>query len=124
MSKRILSVGQCSFDGPAIASRLKSAFDATVVHADTADDARDDAAAEPFDLILINRILDATGEDGVALLRELKTGSAAETPIMLVSNYEDAQERAVRAGAQPGFGKNNLGETGMLAAVRAVLGAK
>lgn len=121
MAKRVLSVGQCSFDGPAIASRLKEAFGASVIEADSADDARDDVESQQYDLILINRILDATGEDGVALLRELKNGSAAHTPIMLVSNYDDAQQRAVQAGGVEGFGKNDLGESGMVAAVREAL---
>lgn len=120
MTKRILSVGQCSFDGPAIASRLKAVFDVSILESDSASDALDDAAAQSFDLILINRILDGTGEDGVALLRRLKSGDAKETPIMLVSNYDDAQRRAVDAGGVPGFGKNDLGEQGMIAAVRAV----
>ena len=121
MSKRILSVGQCSLDGPAIASRLKEAFDVVVVSADTADEAHDEVDDAEFDLILINRILDATGEDGIALLRRLKSGTASQIPIMLVSNFEDAQTRAMQTGGVKGFGKNNLGHDGMLSAVERVI---
>lgn len=119
MSKRVLSVGQCSLDGPNIARQLKATFDVSVVDAESADEAHEEVDARPFDLILINRILDATGEDGVQLLKQLR--QTTDAPAMLVSNYDDAQQRAVAAGAAQGFGKNNLGESGMLTAVRPFL---
>ena len=43
-------------------------------------------------------------------------------PVMLVSNYEDAQREAVAKGALPGFGKAALGQPHTLARLRAVLG--
>jgi hypothetical protein len=43
-------------------------------------------------------------------------------PVMLVSNYEDAQREAVAAGAQPGFGKAALGQPQTLARLKEVLG--
>ena len=42
--------------------------------------------------------------------------------MMLVSNYEDAQNEAVAAGALPGFGKASLGQPHMLARLRPLLG--
>ena len=42
------------------------------------------------------------------LIRLLKKNHP-ELKVMLVSNYEDAQEAAVSAGALPGFGKREIG---------------
>jgi hypothetical protein len=60
------------------------------------------------DLLVINRALDGDFgvPDGVALIRELGAGSAP--PMMLVSNYPEAQQAAQAAGAVPGFGKASL----------------
>ena len=44
-----------------------------------------------------------------------------DVPIMLVSNYEDAQQRAVEKGALPGFGKASLGQPHMLARLKSIL---
>ena len=48
------------------------------------------------------------------VLNSLKSQPAtADTPTMVISNFEDAQTAAVEAGAVPGFGKAalNSGET-------------
>ncbi len=64
-------------------------------------------------LLLINRVLDGTFEtqDGIDLIRRLHDapagGPAAAPAMMLVSNLDDAQDQAVRAGALPGFGKKD-----------------
>jgi len=73
----------------------------------------------PFDLILVNRLLDADGSPAMDVLSSLKaTPSTAEIPVMVVSNFEDAQKTAVEAGAVRGFGKAALqdNETKMLLA--------
>ena len=46
----------------------------------------------------------------------------ATVPIMLVSNYPNWQEKAVKAGGVPGFGKAQLGQPAMLEALRPFLG--
>jgi hypothetical protein len=43
---------------------------------------------------------------------------------MLISNYEDAQARAVEAGAAPGFGKAAVHTPRALEAIRAALGRR
>jgi len=62
-----------------------------------------------FDLVLVNRVLDADGSDGVEIIEQMKSEPALESiPVMLVTNYLEHQERAVEAGAEPGFGKDEL----------------
>jgi CheY-like chemotaxis protein len=121
---RILSVGQCGFDGARLRRELGSALGAEVVAADTHDEARDLLRQAAFDLVLINRVGDLDGAPGLDLIRSLKADAAtAPVPVMLVSNYADAQDEAIRAGAAPGFGKADLGAPRALVAIRRALGA-
>lgn len=76
--------------------------------AHTADEALQRAAAEPWRLIMVNRILDQTGESGIELLSRLKTSASAD--VLLISNFADAQRQAEQAGAIAGFGKAEIGE--------------
>ncbi len=74
-------------------------------------------------MVLVNRVFDADGDSGVDLIRQIKADEALQTtPILLVSNYADAQEEATAAGAVPGFGKAELGRPAMLERVRPLLG--
>jgi CheY-like chemotaxis protein len=122
-TKRVLSVGQCYADHSSIARSLRTHFDAQVVPADSAAEALGLLESEAFDLVLINRVLDAGGASGLDFLRQLtQEPPRANVPVMLVSNYDWAQEEAVKAGARPGFGKSSLGQPQMLARLREVLG--
>ncbi|HVW35948.1 MAG TPA: response regulator [Pirellulales bacterium] len=115
MPKRVLDVGQCAPDHAAIRRLVQGTFGAEVVQADRLDDAlaalRSAALRrESFDLVLINRKLDIDYSDGIEILRAIKTDSAlASTPVMLVTNYPEHQQAAIAAGAEPGFGKAELG---------------
>lgn len=120
--KRTLSVGQCGADTASITYTLQQHFKAEVVRADTADDALRRLDGEAFDLVLVNRVFDLDGSPGLDLVRAIKAGPHAGVPVMLVSNYDDAQQEAVDAGAAPGFGKAALGRPSMLDAVRPFLG--
>ena len=62
------------------------------------------------DLLLVNRVLDYgfEYEEGVALIARLRQ-SHPNIRTMLVSNYAEAQQAAVAAGALPGFGKREIG---------------
>ncbi|HEV3340487.1 MAG TPA: response regulator [Pirellulales bacterium] len=111
MPKRVLDVGQCGFDHGAIRRLVESQFAAQVVQAHRLDDAVELLKKEPFDLVLVNRQLDADCSDGLAVVRAIKADAAlAGTPVMLVSNYADAQQAAVAAGAESGFGKSELNQ--------------
>ncbi len=88
---------------------LQRDFDVVVERAHSFDDASKMSADTPYDLVLINRLLDVDGSEGMAILYELKSQpSTANVPVMIVSNYQDAQDAATRSGAVPGFGKQNL----------------
>lgn len=106
---RVLSVGQCGLDGPQIERLLVEHFDADVATACDTRQALDAILSGHFDLVLVNRIFDGNGESGLDFIRQLRGDSdAKETPVMLVSNYADAQQAALELGAQPGFGKAAL----------------
>jgi response regulator RpfG family c-di-GMP phosphodiesterase len=109
VSRKVLDVGQCNPDHSRISKFLKREFDVEVQRAYSFDEAVKSALDTPFDLILINRILDADGTAGMAILHELKSQpSTADVPVMIVSNYQDAQDTAVESGAVRGFGKSEL----------------
>jgi CheY-like chemotaxis protein len=122
MSKRVLDVGQCGFDHGAIRRLISSELAADVVQAHSLSDALAQLKSQRFDLVLINRKLDADYSDGLAVVRAIKEdASLASTPVMLVSNYPDAQEAAVAAGAEPGFGKAELSQAATLDKLRRFL---
>lgn len=109
MPKRVLDVGQCSFDHGAICRLVLNEFGAQVVQTHHLDDTLARLKSEPFDLVLINRKLDADHSDGMAIVRAIKgDAKLAPTPVMLVSNFAEAQAAAVAAGAEAGFGKAEL----------------
>lgn len=122
-TKRILSVGQCGADHGSISRVFQRAFAAEVVGVDSTVEALEKLRREAFALVLVNRVFDMDGSSGLDLIKQIKTDEAlAPTPVMLVSNYRDAQQQAVEAGATPGFGKSELGAVQMIERVKGVLG--
>lgn len=123
MAKKVLDVGQCNPDHSSISTVLSQNFDVDVVRAHSYDQAIELAGETSFDLILINRILDADGTEGMKILKALKEASASsEVPVMIVSNYEDAQAAAIKSGAVPGFGKSSLNSPATLDLLKQHLG--
>jgi two-component system chemotaxis response regulator CheY len=119
--RRVLNVGQCGYDHGTIARFLIKGFGADVIGADTPREAIEAIREERFDLVLVNRVSDADGSSGLDLIRSLKADPAlAEIPVMLVSNYNDAQEQAEALGALPGFGKADLNKEKAAQRLRAV----
>lgn len=104
---RVLDVGQCGFDHSAIADFVHKQTGAIVEQADSSAQAMAVLARQSYDLVLINRILDGDGTSGVDLIAQLKANPKCP-PLMLVSNYPDAQQAAIKAGALEGFGKSAL----------------
>ena len=120
---RVLSVGQCGFDGPNIQRVLTEHFDADVETACDTRQAWNVVRDKNFDLVLVNRIFDGNGELGLELIKRLQSNKETQgTPVMLVSNYADAQQSAVELGAKPGFGKNALNAPQTLERIAAALG--
>jgi CheY-like chemotaxis protein len=106
---RILSIGQCSFDHTSMTRHLGETYGAEVARADTKGQALVTLRAGEFDLVLVNRVLDSDGSSGLDIIRAIKAEpDLASLPVMLVSNYEDAQSEAKSLGALPGFGKTDL----------------
>ena len=98
----------CSADHAAIRYVVEKTFDATVSRAHGAQDALAALRAEPFDLVLVNRLLDRGGE-GLQVISAIKGDPAlAGLPVMLITNYAEHQRAAVEAGAEYGFGKSEL----------------
>ena len=57
------------------------------------------------------------------VLASLKSNPAsADAPVMIVSNYQDAQDKAMENGAVEGFGKSALGSAETLAKLKQYLG--
>jgi len=123
--RRILSIGQCGADHSRFTRTFREHFNAEVVSADDEAEASQHLQEGPFDLILVNRVLDSSGFSGVQIIKNLKGNPVAQSiPAMLVSNYDDAQEEAVKYGALKGFGKGALGQPAMISRIRKVLGDK
>lgn len=121
MPAKILCVGNCGFDQSTLNSYLRARFDATILTADRASDADAVLARQDVDLVLVNRVFDRDGDSGIDWIRRRFDPSGAgarktQRPatvgapprVMLISGYDDAQREAAKAGAVPGFGKNDL----------------
>jgi response regulator RpfG family c-di-GMP phosphodiesterase len=108
--KTVLSVGQCRPDSAAIAHYLTTYFPVRILTADLAHQVLPLLEKHSVSLVLINRILDADGSEGMDILKQIRLSSVQpDVPVMLVSNYADWQKKAVENGAVHGFGKAELG---------------
>ena len=122
MSKTVLDVGQCNPDHSSISGLLTQNFDVNIQRAHSHEQAITMAKDLKPDLVLINRLYDANGDEGMETLRALKADEATSNiPIMVVSNYSDAQDAAVAAGAIQGFGKSALNTPETLALLQGCL---
>lgn len=105
-SRTVLSVGHCALDHAALVQFLQSRFDVRVDRADSAVDALHRLADHRYDLVLVNRVLDADGSPGTEVLRQIRQRpEVADVPVMLVSNQKDSQDNWESLGGQRGFGK-------------------
>jgi len=102
---RIVLVGHCGIDRAMLGHTLRKLSGGIPVT--NANDLRAlEQAATSDSLLLVNRVLEhgLGTSSGLDLIRDL-AGREHPPQMMLVSNYEDAQQQAVEAGALPGFGK-------------------
>lgn len=123
--QRVALVGHCGFDSGSL-SRLAGqiAPQAEVVRVN--DQQTLDTISGPGTLLLVNRVLDGrfdAGGSGVDLIRTYASDEAGSAA-MLVSNYADAQEQAVEAGAMPGFGKSQIGDAATIERLKDSLAAQ
>lgn len=121
--KRLLAVGNCSYDLRQLSRAFGPHFSVQIDAAASAAEALAHLRKEPHDLALVNRVFHGNGEQGLALIQQIKADPAlASTPVMLLSNYAERQQAAVAAGAAPGFGKNALDDAETIARLRPFLG--
>ena len=116
MPKKVLLVGHCGPDSSYLRMAVKSAAeDAAIVMADDQKELRKALDAGEIDLILFNRELGYGFDEryGVDVIQYLRPNYPS-LKMMLVSNYADAQNAAVAAGAIPGFGKREIGSKRVL----------
>jgi CheY-like chemotaxis protein len=60
-------------------------------------------------LVLVNRRIYSDQSDGLEAIRRIKADpELGHTPVMLLSDLAEAQQAAVAAGAEPGFGKTDM----------------
>jgi two-component SAPR family response regulator len=107
MAKRLLSVGNCSYDFGNLSTTLQKHFAIELQNVDTAEEADEVLKKQSFDLILVNRLFDVNQDSGIAFIKRHKAAQLA-TPMMLLSNFPEYQEEAQAVGAVKGFGKNQV----------------
>lgn len=110
MPERIILVGHCGVDAPRLeeeVSRIIPSADVVSVNSEQDLEAIVDEGA---DLLLINRELPFgfDTEEGIDLIRDLRAQHPG-VKMMLISDYDEAQEEALEAGAVDGIGKSALG---------------
>lgn len=121
MSKRILLVGHCGVDGPRMQREIAAFMkEADVVRINSERDL--DGAIGEADLLLVNREpLGFEPRQGPELIRALHE-RCPDAKLILVSDYQEAQQEAAQCGALPGFGKSDLGSPKFLETIRQALG--
>lgn len=119
----VVLVGHCGFDQSSL-SRAVAAMLPGVAVKSINDSAALTAYSRPDALLLVNRVLDGRFDAGTGVdLIEQLAGQQPAPKLMLISNYQDAQARAVEAGALPGFGKSELGSPDTAKKLKALAGA-
>ena len=119
---RVALVGHCGMDSHMLSDTVRQAMgpeiQLTTAHSTQELEGELSAGA----LLLINRQLDGrfATSNGVELISSLM--ALTEPPVlMLISNYPEAQNQAMKAGAQRGFGKSQLGTPQTTALLRQTL---
>ena len=121
MTKRILLVGHCGVDGPRMQREIAAFLDDADVLRVNNDADLERTVDGGADLLLINR--EPIGFEpklGQDLIRELHQRCPG-AKLILVSDYEEAQEEALEVGALPGFGKRDIGSPKFEETVRQAL---
>jgi DNA-binding NarL/FixJ family response regulator len=120
MAHTVVLVGHCGVDGPRLQSQLSRLPDVTVTRVNTPADLERSCREGHADLLLVNREPVGFDEEGIDIVRQV-ANNYPNTKVMLVSDYAEAQDEAVRAGALQGFGKALMGSEELGERVRAAL---
>ena len=106
MTKTVVDCGNCGPDFHSIRQFVTAHFDAVVVQTHGAEDTLKALRERDVALVMVNRKLDRDYSDGIEVVREIKGDQqSAETPVMLITNYEEHQQEAMEVGCVRGFGK-------------------
>lgn len=114
--KMVLDIGNCDIDHPRIREIIEANFSCIVDRAKTQDEADRFLASDmQYKLILINRVGAFDGKEAFPYIKKIKGIKRYQSiPVMLISNYEEAQIQAEQLGAVKGFGKDILGSPKLL----------
>lgn len=108
--KNVLIVGHCDLDNPQITSLIEENFSANVTRVKLLKKTREFLEKQDYDLVIINRIGAFDQESGLELIKEIKQSGYKELPLIMVTNFQDQMDEAVKLGAVPGYGKAKLHE--------------
>ena len=109
MPKQILDIGNCGPDHAGFSQLVRDHFGASVTLVDDLEHAMQALSSDQYDLIIVNRLVDRCGSEGLAVIESIKANAQYnQVPIMMVTNYDDHQQLAQDAGAVRGFGKSSL----------------
>lgn len=119
---KVVLVGHCNADQFSLTNAVRNALGNAVTVTSANDDDEVAVCTSAGSLMLVNRQLDGQfGVDGgIELIRQLCSQSDPPA-VMLISNYADAQEQAIAAGAQRGFGKSDLADPATATLFRTVV---
>src|SRR5262245_5870920 len=96
---RLLDVGNCNPDHSMIRQMLTENFEVTIDRVMFVDEAMEKLNSNRYDLVLFNRLVFDDGSEGIELLRRAKAESnLANTPMMMISNFPEAQAASQAAG--------------------------
>lgn len=120
MSKRVVLVGHCGVDGPRLKSEIEANAGPIEVLRINDQAALESTCEEGADLLLVNREPVGFDDEGLDIIRSVRNRYPGQK-VMLVSDYPDAQEQAIKSGALPGFGKADIGSPKLIETVKGAL---
>ncbi len=118
----VVSAGSCSPDNAALARVVQKLTQVDWIAVESGAELKQLLVDKSPDLIFVNRVFDATGEDGIEIIEEFAKASNESPHMMLISNFDWAQTKARAAGALAGFGKSQLFDTATRLLIKNALG--
>lgn len=109
-ASQVLVAGNCDPDTRALQGLLKELGAGEIQVAESSQEVEQLLGKQTFQLVLLNRVFDSTGELALEILAKLTPQQRSRC--MLISNFQDAHQAAVQLGAKAGFGKRQLREAG------------
>lgn len=111
MPKTLVDCGNCSPDFSSISNMVMSHFDADVIQTHGAEDTLKVLREQNVDLVTVNRKLDRDYSDGMEVIKQIKADpELSSVAVMLVTNYEEHQQSAMKIGCVRGFGKLSIND--------------